>query len=181
MSVHDGEIRDASVPLPLDDTWPRLVVYALFWVSTVMLATVLLVADPVSGSFVVGIPLLLVVLARERGLGAIPTMMFGAAIGASMMFTIFLGAHRRDFDSGLLAVGLVIFLVWVGTYPIMLKQLDRQYLREHFPPPGEPPPGEPVPAEPPPPVARLYVVRLWMTLLAVLAVAEALGRDLLAT
>lgn len=174
MSVHDGEIRTSAVPVPLDDAWPRLLVLVLFWLSTVLLATVLLVADPVFGSFVVGVPLLLVVLARERGLGGISTMMFGSAIGSSLMFTIFLGDVRGDFDSGLVIAGIVIFLVWVGTYPIMLKQMDRQYLREHFAFPDESVPVESAA------LIRLRVVRLWMTLLTVLVVAAAIGQDLIA-
>jgi hypothetical protein len=160
------------VPVVLDDAWPRLLVYALFWLSTAVLAAVLLVADPVFGSFVVGIPLLLAVLVRERGLEGIPAVMFGAAIGSSLVFTIFLGQYRGVFADGLLIAGFVVFVLWVSTYPVVLRQMNLQYLRERFAA------ADAVP-ESPHSVARLYVVRAWMLLLALVVVAAALARDVL--
>jgi hypothetical protein len=172
MTVPVRRIRSAMVPVVLDDAWPRLLVYALFWLSTALLAAVLLVADPVFGSFVVGIPLLLVVLVRERGLEGIPAVMFGAAIGSSLVFTIFLGQSRGVFADGVLIAGFVIFVVWVSTYPVVLRQMNLQYLRERFSV------AEAVP-ESPHSVARLYVVRAWMVLLTLAVVAAALARDVL--
>jgi hypothetical protein len=161
------------VPVVLDDAWPRLLVCALFWLSTVVLAGVLLVADPVLGSFVVGIPLLVVVLVRERGLEGIPVVLFGAAIVSSLVFTLFLGQTRGVFTDGVLIAGFVIFVVWVSTYPVMLRQMNRQYLRERFAIPEDAAP------ESPHSMARLYVVRAWMVLLTLAAVAAALTRDVL--
>ncbi len=146
---------------------------ALFWISTALLAVVLLMADPVFGSFVVGLPLLVVVLVRERGIGGIPTILFGAAIGATLVFSVFLGGARGGYDDGVLIAAFVIFLVWAGTYPVMVRHMDRQYLREH----GSSPDGPA--AERPNALARLYLVRAWMTLLAVVVIAATLGRDLL--
>lgn len=171
MSVLIRRIRSAILPVLLDDAWPRLLVCALFWVSTVLLAVVLLVADPVFGSFVVGIPLLLVVLVRERGLEGIPAMLFGAAIGSSLVFCVFLGQVRGVFDEGVLIAGFVIFMVWVSTYPVMLRQMDRQYLRERFSFSDDAIPEQPHS------VARLYVVRVWMSLLALSVLVAALVRD----
>ncbi|HEV7651904.1 MAG TPA: hypothetical protein VGP26_27425 [Actinophytocola sp.] len=170
MVVLVRRIRSAIFPVVLDDSWPRLLVYALFWLSTAVLAAVLLIADPVFGSFVVGIPLLLVVLVRERGLEGIPPLLFGAAIGSSLVFSIFLGQYRGVFDDGVLIAGLVVFLVWVGTYPVMLRQMDRQYLQERFSRVGGAPPARA------PSVVRLYVVRVWMTLLAAGVLAASLAR-----
>ena len=168
MVVLVRRIRTAIFPVLLDDSWPRLLVYGLFWLSTAVLAAVLLVADPVFGSFVVGIPLLLVVLVRERGLDGIPAPLFGAAIGSSLIFSIFLGQDRGVFDDGVLIAGLVVFLVWVGTYPIMLREMDRQHLRERSSRAGDATPGHSV--------VRLLVVRAWMTLLAVAVLTVAVAR-----
>jgi hypothetical protein len=168
MVVLVRRIRSAVVPVVLDDSWPRLLVYALFWLSTAVLATVLLIVAPVFGSFVVGIPLLLVVLVRERGLDGIPPLLFGAAIGSSLVFSIFLGRDRGVFDDGVLIAGLVVFLVWAGTYPVMVRQMDLQHLREH--------PSRGDGALPARSVIRLSVVRVWMTLLGVAVLAVALAR-----
>jgi hypothetical protein len=161
------------VPIVLDDAWPRLLVCALFWLSTAVLAGILLVADPIFGSFVVGIPLLLVVLVRERGLEGISTVLFGAAIGSSLVFTIFLGEYRGVFADGVLIAGFVTFVVWVSTYPVMLRQMNRQYLRERFSHPEDAVP------ESPHSMVRLYVVRAWMVLLPLAVLAAAPARDLL--
>jgi hypothetical protein len=168
MVVLVRRIRSAIVPVLLDDSWPRLLVYALFWVSTAVLAAVLLIEDPVFGTFVVGIPLLLVVLVRERGLDGVPAVLFGAAIGSSLVFSIFLGQYRGVFDDGVLVAGLIVFLVWVGTYPLMVRQMDRQYLQERF--------SRAEDALPVRSVARLYVVRAWMTLLAAAVLAASIAR-----
>jgi len=165
MTVLVRRIRSAIFPVVLDDSWPRLLVFGLFWVSTALLATVLLIADPAFGPFVVGIPLLLVVLVRERGLAGIPAVLFGATIGSSLVFTIFLGQHRGVFDSGAVIAGFVVFLIWVSTYPMMLRQMDRQFLRERS-----------RSADAPVPVARLYVVRAWMALLAAAVLAASIVR-----
>jgi hypothetical protein len=168
MVVLVRRIRSAIFPILLDDSWPRLLVYALFWVSTAVLAAVLLIADPVFGTFVVGIPLLLVVLVRERGLDGIPAVLFGAAIGSSLVFSIFLGQYRGVFDDGVLVAGLLVFLVWVGTYPVMLAQMDRQYLRERF--------SRAEDALPARSVVRLHVVRVWMALLVAGVLAVSIAR-----
>ncbi|MPZ86084.1 MAG: hypothetical protein GEV28_39225 [Actinophytocola sp.] len=173
MSVPVRKVRDTVLPAVLDDTWPKLAVFALFWVSTALLAVVLLAADPVFGSFVIGIPLLLVVLARERGLSGIPSILFGAVIVASLVPTIFLGEYRRDFDDAVLVAGIVIFVVWVSTYPIILRHMDREYIREHLSFPDDPVPDEPVVT------IRLHVVRLWMSVLTILVLSATLGRALL--
>jgi hypothetical protein len=173
MTVPVRRIRSAMVPIVLDDAWPRLLVCALFWLSTVVLAGVLLVADPVFGSFVVGIPLLLVVLVRERGLEGIPTVLFGAAIGSSLVFTVFLGQSRGVFADGVLIAGFVVFVVWVSTYPVMLRQMNLQYLRQRLAVPEDAMP------ESRHSMARLYVVRAWMVLLTLAVVTAALARDLL--
>jgi hypothetical protein len=170
MVVLVRRIRSTIVPVLLDDSWPRLLVSALFWVSTALLAVVLLIADPVFGSFVVGIPLLLVVLVRERGLDGIPPVLFGAAIGSSLVFSIFLGQYRGVFDDGALVAGLIVFLVWVGTYPVMLAQMDRQYLRERSSRAEDVLPARSV--------VRLYVVRVWMSLLAAAVLAATIARVL---
>jgi hypothetical protein len=169
MTVPVRRTRSAVIPELLDDSWPRLLVFAAFWVTTALLATVLLIADPVFGSFVIGVPLLVAVLVRERGLAGIPTVLFGAAIGSSLVFGVFLGRYRGVFDDGVLIAGFAIFVIWASTYPVMLRQLDRQYLREH---PDDPASGRLV-------VARMRVVRAWMTLLTVAVVAAAVGHDLL--
>lgn len=172
MTVPVRRIRSAVFPILLDDAWPRLLVCALFWVSTALLATVLLVADPVFGSFVVGIPLLFVVLVRERGLEGVPAILFGAAIGSSLVFTIFLGQQRGFFADGVLIAGFVTFVVWASTYPVMLAQMNRQYLRERRSVAA----GQPT--ESPHSPARLHLVRAWMVLLAVAVVAVGLVRAL---
>lgn len=171
MTVPVRRIRTAMVPVVLDDASPRLLACALFWLSTVVLAGVLLVADPVFGSFVVGIPLLLVVLVRERGLEGIPVVLFGAAIGSSLVFTLFLGHNRGVFADGVLIAGFVVFVVWASTYPVMLRQMNRQYLRERFSIPEDAVP------ESRRSTVRLYVVRAWMVLLTLAAAAAALIRD----
>lgn len=170
MVVLVRRVRSAIFPVVLDDSWPRLLVYALFWLSTAVLAAVLLIADPVFGSFVVGIPLLLVVLVRERGLDGIPALLFGAAIGSSLVFSIFLGQYRGVFDDGVLVAGLIVFLIWVGTYPVMLAQMNRQYLHEHS--------SRAEDALPARSMARLYVVRVWMALLAAAVLAASIARVL---
>lgn len=171
MSVLVRRIRSALHPVLLDAAWPRLLIYGLFWVSTVVLAAVLLIADPVFGTFVVGIPLLLVVLVRERGLAGIPTFLFGAAIGSSLVFSIFLGQARAAFHEGALIAGFVVLLVWAGTYPVMLRQMDRQHLLERFSCAEDAIPEQPHSA------VRIYVVRLWMSLLATGVLVAALVRD----
>jgi hypothetical protein len=130
MTVLARRSRSAGGLLGLSDASSRLLIGAMFWVLTALLATVVLIADPVSGTFVVGIPLLLVVSVRERGLDGIPAVLFGATIGSSLAFTVFLGQLRADFATGVVIAGFVILLLWVSTYPIMLAQMDRQYLRE---------------------------------------------------
>lgn len=177
MTVLARRIRSAILPVLLDDSWPRLLVCSLFWLSTVLLAAVLLVADPVFGSFVVGVPLLLVVLVRERGLEGIPTVLFGAAIGSSLVFTVFLGQYRDVFSEGVAITGFVLFVVWVSTYPVVLRLMNRQYLREHSSLPGATP--EDAAAEPSTALARIHVVRAWMVLLALAVLAAAFARDLL--
>jgi hypothetical protein len=133
MTVLVRRIRSTDGLLGLSDAGARLLISALFWLLTAVLATVLLIADPVSGTFVVGIPLLLVVFVRERGLDGIPAALFGASIGSSLAFTIFLGQQRAEFAEGVVIAAFVILLFWVSTYPIMLRQMDRQYLRERSP------------------------------------------------
>lgn len=180
MTVLVRRIRSAIMPAALDESVSRLLVYALFWVSTAVLAAILLIADPVFGSFVVGIPLLLMVLVRERGLDGIPPVMFGAVIGSSLVFSIFLGQDRGIFDDGVLVTGFVTFLVWLGTYPIMVRQMDRQYLRERTSSAGrDTEPAGDAERERPGAVLRLYVVRAWMPLLAAAVVATVLARDLI--
>jgi hypothetical protein len=168
MTVLARRIRSAIVPAVLDDTWPRLLVTVLFWLSTAVLAAVLLIEDPVFGSFVVGIPLLLVVLVRERGLDGIPAVLFGAAIGSSLVFSIFLGQYRGVFTAGVLVAGLIIFMVWVCVYPTMVREMNRQYLREHSSRAGD--------ALPARSVVRIYVIRVWMGLLAAAVVAASIAR-----
>jgi hypothetical protein len=172
MTVPVRRIRSTGFPELLDDSWPRLLVYAAFWVATALLATALLISDPVFGSFVIGVPLLVAVLVRERGLAGIPTVLFGAAICSSLVFGVFLGQYRGFFDDRVLIAGFVVFVVWVSTYPVMLAQLDRQYLQEYSPSPHDI-------AVRGPAVVRLRVVRAWMALLTVAVVAAAAGRDLL--
>lgn len=173
MTVPVRRIRSAILPAQLDDSWPRLLVYGLFWVSTALLATVLLVADPVFGSFVVGIPLFVVVLVRERGLAGISSVLLGAAIGTSLVFGIFLGQYRGVFTDSLLIAGFAIFVVWVTIYPIMVRQMNSQHDRERAQPPDE------AAAGPRHPAARLYVVRVWMMLLAAAVIVAANAHDLL--
>lgn len=170
-------IRSAKFPVVLDDSWPRLLGYVLFWVSTALLAVLMLVADPVFGSFVVGVPLLVVVLVRERGLDGIPTVLLGAAIGSSLVFSIFLGQYRGVFSDGMLVAGFVIFVSWVGAYPIMLRQMDRQYRRERSSP-ADDVSRDAVP-ERPHSMTRMYMVRVWMVLLGVAVLATMSARELL--
>jgi hypothetical protein len=177
MTVLTRRIRSAIFPVLLDDSWPRLLVCSLFWLSTALLAAVLLVADPVFGSFVVGIPLVLVVLVRERGLEGIPIVLFGAAIGSSVVFTAFLGQHRGVFSEGVAITGFVVFAVWVSTYPTMLRLMNRQYLRERSSLPGAS--QQDAVSGPGNALARIYVVRAWMVLLALAVLATAFARDLL--
>jgi hypothetical protein len=172
MTVPVRRIRSAVFPELLDDSWPRLLVGAAFWVATALLATVLLIADPVFGSFVLGVPLLVAVLVRERGLAGIPAVLFGVAIGSSLVFGVFLGQYPGLFDDRVLITGFAVFVIWVSTYPVMLAQLDRQYLREH-------PATQEDTAGSGPAVVRLHVVRAWMALLTVAVVVAAIGRDLL--
>jgi hypothetical protein len=153
MTVLVRRIRSAGGLAVLSD---RVLISALFWLLTALLATVMLIADPVSGTFVVGIPLLLVVFVRERGLDGIPAVLFGATIGSSLAFTVFLGQLRPDFSAGVVIGGFVILLLWVSTYPIMLAQMDRQHRRERSPIGGRHRRS----------ATRLVVVWAWMVLLA---------------
>jgi len=166
MTVPVRRFRSAFLS-ELDDTWPRLLGSALFWVSTALLAVVLLIEDPVFGSFVVGIPLLVVVLVRERGLAGVSSGLLGAAIGSSLMFSVFLGQTRGVSGDGLLIAGFVVLVIWTSTYPVMLRQMDRQHLRERREDAA------------PPPTTRLLVVRVWMTLLAAAVLAATLAGGLI--
>jgi hypothetical protein len=172
MTVLVRRTRSADGLAGLSEAWSRLLISALFWLLTALLATVLLIADPMSGTFVVGIPLLLVVFVRERGLDGIPAVLFGATIGSSLAFTVFLGQLRADFAAGVVIGGFVILLLWVSTYPIMLGQMDRQFRRERSPVGG----GRHRRSHT---VTRLVVVWAWMVLLV--AIGAWLARDLLVT
>jgi hypothetical protein len=169
MTVMVRRIQSADGLFGLSEARARLLLSALFWLLTALLATVLLMADPVSGTFVVGIPLLLVVFVREHGLDGIPAVLFGAAIGSSLAFTTFLGPRSDDFAGGVVITAFVILLLWVSTYPIMLRQMDRQYLRERSPA------GNGGRHRRSRSVTRLVVVWAWMVLLAAIAALVAGG------
>jgi hypothetical protein len=102
-------------------------------------------------------------------------VLFGAAIGSSLVSTLFLGQNRGVLADGVLITGFVIFVVWASTYPVMLRQMDRQHLRERFSLP------EDAVLESPHSTVRLYVVRAWMVLLTLAAAAAALIRAGLGT
>lgn len=139
----------------------------LAWVSTVLLAAGVATVDPLAGLLFVAVPMVLVTLVRHWGLGGIPTVVFVAAIIASMApAALLLGDYGTG--AGPLAAGLVIILVWVLAYPSMVRHCDRQYLREHFSFPDGSVPREPL-AE-----FRVQVIALWLTVTTMLLVGEVL-------
>lgn len=145
----------------------------LAWVSTLALAAGLATVDPLAGLLFVAVPTGFATLVRHRGLGGIPTVVFVAAIAASMIPAgLFLDDYRTG--SGRPAIGLVIILVWVVAYPSMVAQLDRQYLREHFSFPDGSVPSEPL-AE-----LRVRTIALWLTVTTMLVVGELLAAAVVA-
>lgn len=173
VSVPVRKARETVLPVVREDAWPTVAVLGLFWVSTALLAAALLVADPGFGSFVIGVPLLLVVLARERGLSGIPSILFGAAIAASLVPAISFGEYRRDFDDAAILAAIAILVVWAGSYPITLRHMNRQHVRARSSLLADPVPADPVV------VIRLRVVRVWMSVLTLLVLAVGLGAPLL--
>ena len=140
----------------------------LFWGSSSLLAAGIATADPLVGILLVGVPLVLVALVRQWGLGGIPTTMFvGAIVASCLPAGLVLGHYRADLG-GQLAIGFVIFLVWVSAYPTIVRHMDRQYLREHFSFPDGSVPREPL-AE-----FRVQLITLWLTVMIMLMVGELL-------
>lgn len=145
----------------------------LAWVSTLALAAGLATVDPLAGLLFVAVPTGFATLVRHRGLGGIPTVVFVATIAASMIPAgLFLDDYRTG--AGRPDIGLVIILVWVLAYPSMVRQLDRQYLREHFSFPDGSVPSEPL-AE-----LRVRTIALWLTVTAMLVVGELLAAAVVA-
>lgn len=150
-----------------DGRWSRRPLAVLFWASTALLAAGLATVDPLVGLLLVTIPLGLVALVRHWGLGGIPTAVFVAVIVASLVPAgLVLGDYRTG--AGQFAIVLLIFLVWVLAYPTMVRQMDRQYLREHLSFPDGSVPREPL-AE-----FRVQVITLWLTVMIMLLVGELL-------
>jgi hypothetical protein len=142
-------------------------------VSTLALAAGLATIDPLAGLLFVAVPTGFASLVRHRGLGGIPTVVFVAAIAASMIPPgLFLDDYRTGSERP--AIGLVIILVWVLAYPGMVGQLDRQYLREHFSFPDGSVPSEPL-AE-----LRVRTIALGLTVTTMLVVGELLAAAVVA-
>jgi hypothetical protein len=159
-----------SVRVP---SWTRRSLLVLFWVLAVLMATGFAATAPLVGALLVTVPLLLVALARQRGLGAIPAFAFTAMLIVPLLPSVFvLGDYRVG--GGATAAAFVIFLGWVSVYPEIVREMDRQYLREHFSFPDGSVPREPL-AE-----VRVQLVVLWQTAWVMLLVGEPLAAVLVA-
>ncbi|OLF13543.1 hypothetical protein BU204_26965 [Actinophytocola xanthii] len=154
-------------------SWVRRSVLVLFWVSATLMATAFAATAPLVGALLVLVPLVLVALVRQCGLGAIPAPVFAAVVIAPLLPTFFVLGDYRTGDGPTVAASL-IFLGWALIYPEIVRVMDRQNLREHFSFPDGSVPREPL-AE-----VRVQIVVLWQTASVMVLVGEPLAAALVA-
>ncbi|GAB3745282.1 hypothetical protein GCM10027598_81650 [Amycolatopsis oliviviridis] len=107
----------------------RWLLYAVFWLTTAILALWFLRTGLVYGTLVIVPPLVLLFSAKFRGLGRVSTTLLVIAGLAAMVPTFFLGKYKavEDGHTGLIFVGFLVFLIWGAAYPAMLDKFDERF------------------------------------------------------
>ena len=135
MPIWLGRILDDVLPEAVGKIENRRVLHWLFWPTTALLGLLFTATNGVLGAVMVGVPLLLAGLTWKIGLAWVPTPLLVLA-GAAVVFpAFFLNAFKQG-DGPANAVGwivMVVFVVWLGTYPTMLGTLNRQFLERRYP------------------------------------------------
>jgi hypothetical protein len=161
---------DTGVPEMVERLGRRLL-YAVFWLTTAVLAYWFLSTGLVYGAVVIGAPLLLLGATRLWGLGRVHPAMLGIAALAALVPAFFLGKYQADDDgrTGLILVGYLVFLVWGTAYPAMLDKFDERFQLAQYPSEMRP---RKLAAEHRDGLAlfRVLLVKLWMAVLAMLVV-----------
>lgn len=163
---------ETLLPEWIQNSTGRRMLYCLFWATTAFMAWAFIVTNPVFGWFVALAPVLLVWRTSARGLGNVSSLLFGATIVLALVPAFFLGMAQKteDTPTGLVFVGLLIFVVWVAAFPTMVGHVDRQHRRRlHGAGPRVRLDSEPF-AE-----FRLLLLRLWMAAVVMLVIDETLA------
>ncbi|MFC5290505.1 hypothetical protein ACFPM7_25920 [Actinokineospora guangxiensis] len=134
------KIVENVVPWLIENKAHRLVVFGLFWSATAFLALFFGVGDPVFAAIALGLPAALIVATRRVGMAGVPPALFAPALAAALIPAVFLGRYQRgdqhEFgpeSAGLVLVGFLVFLVWVGAYPVMVDMYDQLHALSHIP------------------------------------------------
>jgi hypothetical protein len=133
------------VPWLIENKTHRLVLLGLFWSATAFLALFFGVGDPVLAAIALGLPAVLIVATRRVGMAGVPVALFAPALAAALIPAVFLGRYQRGDEyqlgpelTGLVLVGFLVFLVWVGAYPVVVDMHDQLHALSHIPEPVRP-------------------------------------------
>jgi hypothetical protein len=126
---------EEGVPEVVENRLGRRLLYAVFWLTTAILAFWFLSTGVVYGAFVIGAPLALLLTTRLCGLGTVPRTMLVFAGLAALVPTFFLGKYKaaEDGHTGLILVGFLVFLIWGAAYPAMLDKFDERFHLSQYP------------------------------------------------
>ncbi|CAM3651786.1 hypothetical protein KIPE111705_18890 [Kibdelosporangium persicum] len=137
-----------------------------FWPATVFMSLLLIPYDPVSGSLMVGVPLLFAALTRYFGVMRVPTIIVLLTGVAAMFPAFFLGlGQRNEKEIPLLPLlGLASFVVWIAAYPPMLTRFNHRYWQARYP-------DEEIGVDEPA-AARIMTIQLWLAVVVMWAVGD---------
>ncbi|SDZ02369.1 hypothetical protein SAMN05421504_108306 [Amycolatopsis xylanica] len=126
MSEGLRKLIEDRLPGLIEDHTSYRVLQWVFWPVTALLTLAFVATDPVSGSLIMGAPLLLIALTRRQGLGKVPKLILMATAVLSIVPAAFLGRYEasEELSTGLIFFGFVVFLVWVAAFPTMLDKID---------------------------------------------------------
>ncbi len=126
---------EESVPEVVENVLGRRLLYAVFWLTTAILAFWFLSTGLVYGAFVIGAPLVLLLTTRFFGLGKVSTTLMVVAGLAALVPAFFLGKYKavEDGHTGLVLVGFLVFLVWGAAYPAVLDKFDERFHLSLYP------------------------------------------------
>jgi hypothetical protein len=126
---------EEGVPEVVENALGRWLLYAVFWLTTAILAFWFLSTGLVYGAFVIGAPLVLLLATRFHGLATVSTALLVIAGLAALVPAFFLGKYKalEDGHTGLVLVGFLVFLIWAAAYPAMLDKFDERFHLSLYP------------------------------------------------
>ncbi|WP_181772778.1 hypothetical protein [Amycolatopsis pittospori] len=126
---------EEGVPEVVENALGRWLLYAVFWLTTAILAFWFLSTGLVYGAFVIGAPLVLLLSTRFHGLATVSTALMVVAGLAALVPAFFLGKYKavEDGHTGLVLVGFLVFLIWGAAYPAILDKFDERFHLSLYP------------------------------------------------